>query len=206
MITINLEHTISQLNKAFKMMNETFFNNELEDVIISVHTSTKKNILGWFTPSKVWQSGDNEMHEINLVAENLRRGKMQVLQTLMHEAIHLYNHQNDIRDTSRGNSYHNKRFLASAEKFGFEYLHDAPDPKIGFSAITLTKETYDIINAWELDEKAFDLARNKEKEKETKKTSWKWQCSCEKPQIVRTTKPELRAICPDCKDWFTCED
>jgi SprT-like family len=203
---INLESTIRELNKAFKMINETYFDNALEDVIISVHTSTKKNVLGWFTPAKIWDAGDRELHEINLVSENLRRGKMQILQTLMHEMIHLYNHQNGIKDTSRGNAYHNKKFLHSALMFGFEFLHDKPDSKIGYSMITLTKATYDTLDSFDLEDSAFDLARKSFAGKEKKKTTWKWTCSCLQPQIVRTTKPELRAICPDCKSWFECQD
>jgi hypothetical protein len=204
---VNLENTIGELNKAFKMINEFYFNNELEDVIITVNTSSKANVLGWFTPNKVWDAGEKEMHEINLVAENLRRGKMQILQTLFHECLHLWNHQRGVKDTSRGNAYHNKRFLNSALEKGFEFLHDAPDPKIGFSMITLTKTTYDTMDSWELEDEAFDLARKSfGGAKEKKKTSWKWSCKCDQPQIVRTSKPELRAICPDCKEWFECQD
>ncbi|MDT0149995.1 SprT-like domain-containing protein [Priestia aryabhattai] len=205
---INLENTLKELNKAFDLINGYYFQGQLEPVIITVNTSSKANVLGWFTPSKVWEAGEKEYHEINLVAENLRRGKMQVLQTLFHECLHLYNHQNNIKDTSRGNAYHNKRFLATALDFGFEYLHEAPDAKIGYSMVTLTKTTFDTIDSWDLDDKAFDLSRKTfGKGKEKKKTTWKWTCEClPKPQTVRTTKPELRAICPDCESFFTCAD
>ena len=203
--TINLENTIAELNKAFKMINEYYFDNELEDVIITVNTSSKANVLGWFTPDKMWDTGETEMHEINLVAENLRRGKMQILQTLFHECLHLWNHQRNVKDTSRGNAYHNKRFLQSALDKGFEYLHDAPHPKIGYSMITLSKTTYDTIDSWELSDEAFDLSRKTiGTGKKKKKTSWKWTCDC--GQVLRTSKPELRAICPDCESWFKCED
>lgn len=200
MTTITLKDTIAELHKAYDMINEYYFEGVLEPVIITVHTTSQANVLGWFTPAKIWDSGEEEMHEINLVAENLRRGKMQVLQTLFHECLHLYNHMNGIKDTSRHNRYHNKRFLATAEKFGFEYLDETPNPKIGYSAVTLTKTTYDTVDSWELDEKAFDLARKGKGEGEKKKTTWLWECNCK--QKVRTTKPELRAICPDCESRF----
>jgi hypothetical protein len=205
---INLENTIKELNKAFDLINQYYFGGELEPVIITVNTSSKANVLGWFTPAKVWEAGEKEYHEINLVAENLRRGKMQVLQTLFHECLHLWNHQNGIKDTSRGNAYHNKRFLSTALKFGFEYLHGSPDPKIGFSAVTLTKTTYDTVDSWDLEDKAFDLSRKASGgAKQKKKTTWRWACKCKpKPQVVRTTKPELAAICPACGELFTCTD
>lgn len=199
--TINLENTIGELNKAFKMINEYYFNNELEDVIITVNTSSKASVLGWFTPNKVWEGGEGkEYHEINLVAENLRRGKMQILQTLFHECLHLWNHQRGVKDTSRGNAYHNKRFLQSALDKGFEYLHDAPHPKIGYSMITLSKTTFDTIDSWELSDDAFDLSRKQFGKGEKKKTTWLWECDC--GQKARTTKPEFNAICGDCETRF----
>lgn len=198
--TINLEATIKELHKAYDMINEYYFGNELEEVIITVNTSTKTSVLGWYSVGKVWDSGEQEMHEINLVAENLRRGKMQVLQTLFHEMLHHWNNQRGVKDTSRGNAYHNKRFLASALEKGFEFLHESPDPKIGYSMITLSKVTYDTIDSWGLSDEAFDLSRKPKAPKEKKKTTWLWECEC--GQKARTTKPEFRAICGDCETRF----
>jgi hypothetical protein len=200
---INLEITIGELNKAFNLINHYYFNDELEPVMITVNTSSKANVLGWFTPSKVWESGEGkEYHEINLVAENLSRGKMQILQTLAHEMLHLWNHQRKVKDVSRGNTYHNKRFLQSAiDSKMFEYLHESPCSKIGYSAITLNKVTYDTIDSWNLKEEAFDLSRKSAgQDKEKKKTSWLFECDC--GQKARTTKPEFIAICGLCETRF----
>jgi len=205
---INLKATIAELHKAYDMINEMYFQNELSPVVISVHTTTKKNVLGWYTPAKIWNTGEEERHEINLVAENLQRGKMQVLQTLFHEMLHHWNNLRGVQDTSRGNAYHNKRFLNSALEKGFEYLHEKPDPKIGYSMITLSQTTHDTIDSWDLNDEAFNLSRKATGGKgKSKKTTWRWACGCiPKPQVVRTTKPELRAVCPDCMQPFQCTD
>ena len=48
----------------------------------------------------------------------------------MHEMVHYYCHTQGIKDTSRGNTYHNKRFKEEAEKRG---LMISSAPHIGYS-------------------------------------------------------------------------
>ena len=56
------------------------------------------------------------MKEINLGAESLHRPVENTIATLIHEMVHYYCHINGIKDTSRNNTYHNKRFKEEAEK------------------------------------------------------------------------------------------
>jgi len=42
---------------------------------------------------------------------------------LLHEMCHLYCYENGIKDTSRGYTYHNKRFKAAAESHGLIVEH-----------------------------------------------------------------------------------
>lgn len=201
---MNLDKTIAELHKAYDKLNKTFFKGELTPVLITIHTGSK-NVLGWYTPAKVWENGKEEMNEICLVAENLQRGKMQILQTLLHEAIHHYANIKGIQETSRGGRWHNKRFKALAEQFGMEYTHEQADPKIGYSAVTLTKTSYDTIDSWNLKEEAFQWSRKSAEGKAKKKSnSFKWTCAC--GQIVRTSKPELYAHCPECDEDFQMEE
>jgi hypothetical protein len=201
----NLDVTIKELHKAYDKMNKTFFKGELTPVLITIHTGSK-NVLGWYTPSKMWDNGKEEMNEICLVAENLQRGKMQILQTLLHEAIHHYCNINDIRETSRNGRWHNKRFKEQAELHGMEYTHEQADPKIGYSAVTLTQTSYDTIDSWNLNEEAFQWYRKSvdKGEKKKKTNSYKWTCGC--GQIARTSKPSFIAFCPDCEEQFQMEE
>lgn len=52
---------------------------------------------------------------------------------------HLYALENGIKDTSRGNTYHNKKFKEIAEARGLEIEHD---PRIGYS---ITKPGIDLL-------------------------------------------------------------
>ena len=47
----------------------------------------------------------------------------EVAATLLHEMVHYYNHVNGIKDCSRGNTYHNRRFKESAEERGLIVRH-----------------------------------------------------------------------------------
>jgi hypothetical protein len=111
--------------------------------------------------------------------------------------IHLHCHINEIKDTSRGYTYHNKQFKKQAELHGMEYTHDGPDPKIGYSAITLKADTIKMINKWGINKHVFQLARKEEmggaKEK-TKSNIIKWHCpTC--GDIVRSSKSSVKIMC-----------
>lgn len=49
----------------------------------------------------------------------------QVAETLLHEMVHLYNLQIGVQDTSRGGTYHNKKYKEAAEKHGLTVEKDA---------------------------------------------------------------------------------
>jgi DNA-directed RNA polymerase subunit RPC12/RpoP len=57
--------------------------------------------------------------------------------------VHLYCHISDIKDTSRGNAYHNKRFKAEAEKRGLDIDYDK---RIGHSITQPSKELKSFIS------------------------------------------------------------
>src|SRR5699024_7774330 len=153
-----------------------------------------------------WTNGNDEYHEINITPEALNRDYIEIIQTLIHEMIHLYNHVNNIKDTSRGGSYHNKRFLASALEHGFEYIHEKPSSKIGYSAITFTKETVNMVKFWNINKSAFTISRKDFGTGKAKKKSniVKWECGC--GTIVRSSKPEINIICGDCGTKFEKEE
>ncbi len=77
--------------------------------------------------------------ELFVAGERLACGAELTVQSILHEAAHALAYVRDEKDTSRQNRYHNKVFLAMAKELGLDYVHEAPDKTIGFSAVTLTE-------------------------------------------------------------------
>jgi len=111
---------ISELYRAFNHFNRVFTSGELPHVVITLQNRGRRNAYGWFGQGfwvdRVTKDG---VHEINLSAEYLARGKDGLLETLLHEMAHLLNASRDIRDCSSG-QYHNKKFKIAAEQFGLK--------------------------------------------------------------------------------------
>ncbi|MFD9628645.1 hypothetical protein [Peribacillus muralis] len=179
----NLQPVITELHKAFDLLNKHFYDNKLTPVVIAIQAKGKSNAYGWYTPYPSWAEGDETKQEITITAEHLDRPYLEIMRTLHHEMIHHYCHLNDIAETSRQGKYHNKKFKEESEKRGFHYPDGKPDAKIGWSYSKLTEETEELFNGWPLDKTVFGLARidmSKGTEKK-KKTSniIKWVCpSC----------------------------
>ena len=116
------------LNKIFALLNETYFENSLSKPVITIQSTPRA--YGHVSVAKVWQSDDQERHELNIGAGTLNRPIENVVATMLHEMVHIFCMQNGIKDTSRGYTYHNKRFKAEAEK---RDLHIEHHPQIGWS-------------------------------------------------------------------------
>lgn len=201
----NLTAILTELHKAFNDLNKTFYGGQLPSVVITVQKQHKVGNLGWFTPAKLWNDGTEQKHEINISAEGLDRGYNEIIRTLHHEMIHLYCHVNNIKDVSRGNTYHNTRFKKACEERGFYYKDEFYSKKIGWSHCELTEETIEIINNFNVDKEVFKLHRLKTlaaSDKPKKKSNIiKWTCGC--GTIVRSSKDGLKLICGECGTYFT---
>lgn len=205
----NLSVVIKELHKAFDCLNKEFYNNSLPQVIITIQSKGKRNSLGWFTTGKVWEDGKQEKHEINISAEYANRDFMEIMKTLHHEMIHLYCAVNNIKDTSRGGSYHNNNFKRVSEEHGFYYKENAFDKRAGWTFSSLTDESIDRINSFGLNKEVFSLKRydfsaSGEQKEKKKSNIIKWQCGC--GQIVRSSKDGLNIICGDCGTKFKKEE
>ena len=116
---VTIQSAIDELQRMFKLLNATYFNNELERPVITILTDNKGGAYGWISVNKVWSTKDDAwFREINLCAEYLNRPAELVITTLMHEMVHLWNIQQDIQDCSRKGQYHNGRFKEAAEARG----------------------------------------------------------------------------------------
>ena len=126
------------LNKLFDLLNDHYFENALVRPTITIQSTPRA--YGHFSMrNDTWVSVTGNSNEINIGAGTLARPIENVCATLLHEMVHYYCHVNGIKDTSRGNTYHNKRFKEIAESHGLIVGHDE---KYGW---TLTSPSDDLI-------------------------------------------------------------
>lgn len=111
------------LNKIFSLLNETYFENALSKPVITIQSTPRA--YGHVSCAKVWTSDEEHRHELNIGAGTLRRNIENVVATMLHEMVHLWNIQNGVQDCSRGGAYHNKRFKEEAEKRDLIIEHHA---------------------------------------------------------------------------------
>lgn len=203
MKSVNTKLVISELHRAFKLFNENLFNGELPEPAILIQSrGNKKLTLGWCTVKQVWKNEltKEERYEINLVAEGLNRGIYPVMTTLLHEMVHLHNLVNNIKDVSRGNTYHNMKFKKVAEAHGLLVEHA---DKIGWSLSKLQGLTMDLIDMNHFDEAVFSFGRidldfdDAGKPRKKKKTSSRKYICPNCGGTVRTSK-DMNILCGDC--------
>ena len=129
------------LENAYVVLNEKYFGGELPPVVITIQSSPRA--YGHYTVNEIWFDDVNKgFKEINLGAETLDRPAEFTISTLLHEMVHHYCAVNGIKDTSRGGTYHNKRFKAECEKRDLIIDYDS---RIGFSPTTPSKALMDFI-------------------------------------------------------------
>lgn len=165
----SLKPVIDKLENLFSKFNEKFYNGELQTPIITVSPDTTKGAYGWCTAWKAWSNKqpeqkktvdlaamskedlenlkkDEGFYEINICAEHLARPFEQVAETLLHEMVHLYNLQIGVQDTSRGGTYHNKKYKEAAEQHGLTVGKDA---KYGWTVTTLNDEAKAFVSSFQ---------------------------------------------------------
>jgi hypothetical protein len=101
----------------------------LQDDVVLTTGGTSRPAYGWFAED-AWRYGDRHVHELFLNADrSLPHPSVStaedVLVTLLHEACHVWAKLTGIRDTSRENRYHNRRFAEIALMIGLLVEKDA---------------------------------------------------------------------------------
>ncbi|MFD2307519.1 SprT-like domain-containing protein [Enterococcus termitis] len=187
-----LSEKLEMLEIAFDDLNTKYFESALSKSVITIQSTPSS--YGHFTTKQVWTVVRKKAYEINLGAETLNRKIENIIATLVHEMVHQYCAENSIKDTSRGNTYHNKRFKEESEKRGLLISYE---PRIGWSVTEPTKELIDYVRSNNIYEKISMYRKTTLKEKKsTRSSTRKYVCvSCS--QTVRATK-EVNIICGDC--------
>lgn len=197
----SLKDVIGTLEKLFDKFNDDIYQGELEKPIISVSPDTTSGAYGWVTSWKAWDNYGQGRYEINLCAEHLNRPFAEICVTLLHEMVHLYNLQHEIKDTSRGGKYHNMKFKKEAEK---RLLNVDKDSKYGFCHTSLNEDGVAYIES--LDAVNFPLYRippTKVASGSRKSSSRKYVCpTC--GLSIRATK-DVNIMCGDCEEHMIKE-
>lgn len=114
--TTKMSRAVGQLEKMYNTMNMDFYGGALPTPIITVQS--KPGTYGHCTVGKVWKRKGDNTYEMNIAAEVLDQEIEEIIDTLLHEMVHLYCRENGIQEVSRGGKYHNGKFKALAEKCG----------------------------------------------------------------------------------------
>lgn len=133
--TVKISRTVGYFEKIYRTLNADKFDGQLEMPMITIQSSPRA--YGHVTVDRVWRRKEEECFELNIGAEYLTRPIENIVATILHEMVHIYNLMNDIQDCSRGGVYHNKRFKEKAESVGLciEY-----DKRTGWSITSPTEE------------------------------------------------------------------
>ena len=131
-------------SRIIKVLEETWmeirrWNPEIPAVVIIIASGTDSKHPRWghHAPDR-WNVAGEQLTEIMISGEGLRRTAREVLATLLHEAAHALAHARNVKDTSRQGRYHNAKFRACAEEVGLAVEHDA---RTGWSTTTITPAT-----------------------------------------------------------------
>lgn len=138
--TVKTSRTAGYLEKIFRALNTDWFGGELEEPIITIQSTPRA--YGHVTVAKTWKRKDDMRHELNMGAETINRPIEEVVATMVHEMVHLYNIAHDVQDCSRGGAYHNKRFRDEAERRGLRIEHHQT---YGWTITTPSEELIDYI-------------------------------------------------------------
>jgi hypothetical protein len=130
---------VNILNKAFDHFNEKYCEGILKRPLITILSRGRKACLGWHWKNK-WDYQGSLHTEIMVAAETLRRPIQDILETLLHEMVHLWNSQHDVKDCN-SSQYHNKHFKKVAENTFF--LEVDRMPQRGFALTRLSVKSRD---------------------------------------------------------------
>lgn len=114
--TTKMSRAISMIEGIYNSTNSDFWGGELPQVIITCQSAPGS--FGHSTMAKVWKQKEDDLFELNIAAEVLDFPIEELLDTVIHEQIHIYCRVNGIQEVSRGGSYHNKKFKELAEVRG----------------------------------------------------------------------------------------
>lgn len=185
---------IKELERFFKYFNKKLYRGSLPVPIITIQSAGRRRYLGWFC-ADIWRHRKNEVPEINITAEELNRKPEEILETLLHEMVHLDNWKHDIVDCST-NQYHNKNFKRGCEEIKL-VCEKHSNPGIGWGYTYLSPELKKLIRLGKPDKEAFKMFRLDQSinKKGPGSRLRKYTCGCTN---IRVAVSEFDATCNLC--------
>lgn len=180
---------------------------KLPAVTVSIQTKGKKaQLYGSFQPGGFHTKEGVPVHEIIITAEHLFEDVYKVLGTIVHETVHLFNHDIGEKDHSKGGR-HNETFRDAALQWGLEV--DTPYDSRGHGHTHISLELQKLIETkFKPDESVFRIFKEQAEIKPKKPSVPKvrpWVCQC--PITLQVAVGvELQAHCGICNNDFILKE
>ena len=148
----------------------------------------------------IWSTREGDLcHETNFAAEWLRRSVEEIIETAIHEVVHLWCHSQEIKDCS-SSGRHNREFKKHSELLGLVcakptdyrgYAYTSPSPEL------LARMAGEL----RPDVAKFALFRLMEASGSSPTKMKKWSCGCTNVRCAT----QLEATCDRCGNVFDVE-
>lgn len=116
-----MSRAVGTIEGIYNSTNTDIWGGQLPQVIITVQSSPGS--FGHSTVSRVWKRKEDDLFELNIAAEVLDYPIEELLDTMIHEQVHIYCRVNGISECSRHGTYHNKKFKELAESHGLKCVY-----------------------------------------------------------------------------------
>lgn len=127
-----------QLISLFRILNNRFFNDILEEPIINIVSMEQHNATGSVTPYFFKNKATNKsIHLLKLNINQFNRSDEEMILSLLHEMMHLW--QIDYGTISDSSSYHNKEYAARLEEVGLKAVNIVNGSRTGYNITTQIK-------------------------------------------------------------------
>lgn len=195
---MNFSNLVAACERAWARIQQE--NPDVPDAVIVVGSGGRRaqTLKGHFAKD-TWDSDGKPLHEVLIVAEQLKSGAEDVFNTLIHESVHGLAHTRKIKDVS--GKRHNKKFAYLCEEVGL-IPPDDPHSTLGYSDAQMDEYLTDLY-ADEIAAIAEELKLYRKLnlvEKKTKKTTWIAECGCER----KVRLPKKTIISPDILEILCC--
>lgn len=213
MIPNKIKLLIELISEAYSKFNSELFKGELPDSVISIEYINNPNknsykvygamcINGMFVDSH-----RNCAESIVISPVAIASGFEDVMITLLHEMVHIYNKMCNIEDASKKGK-HNKNFKESAEMFG---LTVEKDELTGWTTKYLSSEHYFIVSDIKYDKDIFDLDYeitevDKSKNDKPKKSKFKHSCPNSHFKPFKLSEAQANLKCSICGELLVIEE
>ncbi len=188
--------------KAYDFFNKELFTGSLPPVLVTLQRHAKA--YGFFSPDRFIGRGDKEaVHELALNPDHFGRTDEQILSTLVHEMVHVWQ---QTHGTAPRKSYHDRQWAAKMKEVGLQPSHTGEPGG---------KETGQKVSHYVIEGGRYALAvaklkatgfalrwqsRAPEDKERQKKAASKTKYTCPRCELNAWAKPGAVLICGECYD------